>query len=48
MKFIDLSLACSVLDLPHPLLTNNVDIHGIVRNTVLFVIDDRPAEKYRH
>src|SRR4051794_6042785 len=48
MKFVDLTLSGLVLGFPHPLFTNNIDLHCIRGWRELVVEDHCSPEKYGH
>src|SRR5687768_4317344 len=48
VQLIYLTLPGLMLDLPHPLFANHVDLHRIFRHPILVVIYDRAAQEYGH
>ena len=48
VKFVDLTLPGGVLDLPHPLLTDYINLIRVLRRSRLFEIELSTPRKYAH
>src|SRR5262245_13097191 len=48
MKFINFALTSGMLQLPHPLFADDINLHGIVRRARDREVDTRPPDKHYH